>query len=77
MPSFFAANSGVTILDELAGMSLTEKELEKDDMDDMMNVEAFNTDEGDDFTMDEKLPDFFSNEKLYDDVVTDMRIGIF
>lgn len=91
LPSFFSKNSGVTILDELAGLSMSlgggdelkkgsgngGGSLEEDDVD-YGNMEGtFNTeDDGDDYVANEKLPDFFSAEsKMYDDNILGMKIG--
>lgn len=76
LPSFFQSNTGVTLLDELAGMSLTESALEEDDLSLSQLQETFNTDEADDYLVDEKLPDFFSKEsKMYDEEILEMNIG--
>jgi hypothetical protein len=86
LPSFFMKNSGVTILDELVGLSMNDGlengngsgngggALEEDI--DYSGMEGFNTDEGDDYAVDEKLPDFFStSSKMYDEDVANMKIG--
>lgn len=83
LPSFFSKNSGVTILDELAGLSITGGELGKDSEGFEDNIDygnmatTFDTEEGDDYAVDEKLPDFFSSEsKLYGDQMSGMKIGM-